>query len=320
MAFDGTDVKQLATIPIADARPAPAATSLRPVLQCGSGITPAWSRGGEWLSMVVSSECSGVIFVRRADDGALIRLAEGARASWSPTGTTLAHDLNVPYCGGPPCEGGPWDLFVARLPDARPVRLTTGAEPDLSINPLWSPDGQLIAFTRGNGSLGAGDTYLVRSDGTGEHRLASGSLIRWLSDGSGVYVSRAHADFFGLDLYLVNLNGSERPVAEASSDLSPDGTWMLVDRTDPVTFEFSRSLARVDGAEEVPLPAEWTVQGWSADGLTLLVSASDPSGSWIDLMAVDLSTGALTTIHSFTRSELPDFGGFAVQPVLVDDL
>ena len=321
MAFDGTDVKQLATIPMVDAVPAPLVASVRPVITCGGSMTPAWSRGGEWLSMIVSLDCNGVIFALRPDGGALLRVAEGQRASWAPTGTTLAYDLNLPYCGGPVCGGGPWDLFAVRLPDARPLRLTDGAGPNLSFNPLWSPDGQQIAFTRGNdGQSFTADTYLVRSDGTGEHRLTSGSVVRWLSDGSGVYVSRTHADFNGSDLFLVDLNGAERRVAEVvSADLSPDGTWMLTDRTDPVTFEFTRLLARVDGTEEVPLPPEWAVQGWSADGLTLLVSASDPNGL-ITRIAVDLTTGALTTIHYFQWAELPDIGGFAVQPVLVTDL
>lgn len=316
MAFDGTDVKQLATIPMADALPAPA---VQPVLTCASGLTPTWSPAGDWLSFVSALDCDGVIFVLRADGSGLTRLAEGQRASWAPVGTMLAYDLNSPYCGGPPCGDGPWDLFTVRLPGGQPLRITHGEGFDRSINPRWSPDHGQIAFTRWDEPT-APDAYIIGADGTGERRLSVGSVVDWLADGSGVYVSRTRADYSGEDLFLVGLNGSERPVQRVSTDLSPDRTWMMFSQADPVTGEFSRILARVDGTKEVRLPVEWTVQGWSADGQTLLVSARDPSGSFVNLMAADLSTGALITIRSFAWNELAEFGGFAVQPILVNDL
>lgn len=320
LELDGTGVRQLAIIPMSEALPLPTGAALRPVLQCGSSLTPAWSSDGTWLSFVSALDCFGVIFTLRSDGSGLLRLAEGRGAAWAPSGSTLAFDINIPYCGGPPCDdGGPWDLFGVQLPGGNPTRLTQGGYLDGSVNPLWSPDGSLIAFTRFNGNETRG-TYLVQSDGAHERRLTDGSLAGWLPDGSGVVVSRELADFSGSEWFIVAVDGSEKALAGGFGSLSPDGRWMVTTGWDADHGQPTAAISRLVGGEQIALPSGWNALAWTPDGGELIFSVQDAVYASTNLMSLELGTGRIRSIYYFGTGQLAEFGGFAVQPVLVNDL
>jgi tricorn protease-like protein len=115
-------------------------------------------------------------------------------------------------------EGG---LYAAR--DGRLNQLTedpTDSEPD------FSADGRKIAFVR------AGDVWSMRADGTGQHKLTSGSELdsRPQFDPKGRYVvfTRTASEGASRDLYRVNLGGAAAPLVTGTGDeheasFSPDG-------------------------------------------------------------------------------------------------
>lgn len=101
--------------------------------------------------------------VAQADHGGVSRILGLA---WSPAKNKLAYVLAR---DGPTCELWVWDhetSQAARLSRQEMVHLD---------EPVWSPDGERIAFVRyptGNGRNAAGDIWLVYADGTGLQPMA----------------------------------------------------------------------------------------------------------------------------------------------------
>jgi len=105
---------------------------------------------------------------------------------------------------------------VAVADDLEAEKLTKVASNVASnSNPVWSPDGKEILFSRGNG------LYKVFSDGTGEKRLTSingynngdnfTSSYAWSPDGSKIsYIENRYDDDAGptSDLWIMNANGT----------------------------------------------------------------------------------------------------------------
>lgn len=89
------------------------------------------------------------------------------------------------------------------------TKVASNVAPD--SNPVWSPDGKEILFSRGNG------LYKVFSDGTGEKKLTSTkgdnftSDYAWSPDGSKIsYIENRYDDAAGpmSDLWVMNANGT----------------------------------------------------------------------------------------------------------------
>jgi TolB protein len=86
------------------------------------------------------------------------------------------------------------------------------------IQPVWSPDGSQIAFTRPNDArFGRGDLYIIGADGSNERPLtASAGLIdnatpAWSPDGQWIAFSRTTPYPSGgasVDLYVIRPDGT----------------------------------------------------------------------------------------------------------------
>jgi Tol biopolymer transport system component/predicted Ser/Thr protein kinase len=148
-------------------------------------------------------------------------------ASWSPDGkwiTTGGSDARSAGLFKVPVDGGP------------PIRLATG----LALNPVWSPDGRLIAYAGANVGEYA-PLLAVRPDGTRfelpDIKLErDGERIRFLPNGRGLVFmqgQRQSQDFWLLDLAtkkmrpLTHLNN---PAAMRTFDITPDGKQIVFDR------------------------------------------------------------------------------------------
>src|SRR3712207_2981584 len=73
----------------------------------------------------------------------------------SPDGGTIAFSSK---------RAGSFDIYVMGSDGSAARRLTAGKADD--SHPSWSPDGDLLAFSRGDG-----DIYVVRADGGGARRV-----------------------------------------------------------------------------------------------------------------------------------------------------
>ena len=143
------------------------------------------------------------------------------------------------------------------------AQLTTGAD----LDPVWSPDGQRVAFVRGRAAV-----YVVNANGTGETPVTSPvpnevATPTWSPDGQRIAYT-VHAGGQS-DIWVVNVDGSNptqiTDTAADETDLtwSPDGTRIAY------TVNASGFTIRPDGSDPrfLPFPdPEVYQQDWSPDG------------------------------------------------------
>lgn len=87
------------------------------------------------------------------------------RSSWSPDGSKIAYQ-----------SGG--DIYVLNSDGTNIVMLTdnSGKINARDANPFWSPDGTYIAFDRSRDTdPGGWDIYVMKSDGSNQVQITSGS-------------------------------------------------------------------------------------------------------------------------------------------------
>lgn len=169
-----------------------------------------YSPDGQQVVYVAEDGISNGLFVLDLSTRQITRLGqvmEVGMASWSPDGEQIA------FAGW--LEDGYFKLFSLPLPDhptqwnrLRPVPLTTGDYQQ--FNPVWSPDGEWIAYYANPQSNW--DVYLIRPDGIGRRRLTTSAdfdgLPRWSPDGQYlVFVSWKDGN---QEIYTMHRSGSDQ--------------------------------------------------------------------------------------------------------------
>jgi hypothetical protein len=190
---------------------------------------------------------------------------------------------------------GAWALvlFLGVAPlNAQPLeRLTTDGH--LKQRPVWSPDGQWLAFTRHEGAT---IFLFVRSaDGKTERRLTSHGNPEfdadWSPDGKRLVLAydKASPNQGDIDVHMVNLDGTDfKPFAATEGKLSheewpswsPDGQRIAYSSTRDDNQEIY--VARSDGSEKKRLTTELAIDAhpaWSPDSKQIVFATS----RWGDL-------------------------------------
>jgi serine/threonine protein kinase len=158
-----------------------------------------------------------------------IRGVEGQGvADWSPDGVWIV-------TGGEDGEGP--GLFKIPVDGGAPVRLVS----EEAVNPVWSPNGDLIVYAVPFGAAGGRNTLrAVRPDGTPvnipEVFVRRGGAHRFLRDGASlVYLAGIESK----DFWLVDLTTNRtRPLTNLADrgylnhfDVTPDGKYLVFDRS-----------------------------------------------------------------------------------------
>ena len=165
--------------------------------------------------------------------------------------------------------------------------------PSSDDDPVWSPDGETIAFT--SNRTGTYQIYVMNADGTGQTQLTSGSFANapaWSPDGSKIAfsISSGPAGRATAQIYVMNPDGTgitQLTTSAAYADgpvWSPDGT--------KIAFTVSEGFAsdifvmNADGSDVTRLTTEDDIidvaGSWSPDG-TKIYFASDRNGGEVML-------------------------------------
>jgi serine/threonine protein kinase/WD40 repeat protein len=197
----------------------------------GSVLSPPdVSRDGQKVAIILRRNGKLRLHVLSAEGGELRALADSidvrGAASWSPDGEWIVVRGN---------EDGSPGLFKIPADGGKPIRLTTG----VALNPVWSPDGNVIAYAGPNVSSLA-PLLAIRPDGApvrlSEIKLRrDGERLRFAPDGSLIYMQgelRAQ-NFWRLDLATMTarpLTRLQQRDAMRTFDVTADGKQIIFDR------------------------------------------------------------------------------------------
>ena len=192
---------------------------------------PDASRDGQRVALVLRRNGRLKLHVLSAEGGELRAVAESldvrGAASWSPDGKSLVIRGN---------EDGTPGLFIVPADGGKPIRLTTGG----AINPVWSPDGNLIAYAGPNVSAFT-PLVAIKTDGT-PVRLPpiqlrrDGERIRFTPDGKALIYMQGELraqNFWRLDLTTMSARQLTRFTQRDTMrtfDVTPDGKHIVFDR------------------------------------------------------------------------------------------
>jgi hypothetical protein len=195
--------------------------------------------------------------------------------SWSPDGNFAA----MAYPGHP--DGTPYKLWLF---DPAADTWTALWEFAYIDPPLWSPDGQWIAFRQQDG-LGGEDLMVIRPDGSDPKSVTTeGNLplegLPYMMDGwiKGSLIVRPSMPASSATVYLVRVaDGHAQPMFETLTTKavfvpSPDGAWLAYDDYDYSSSKHSLKVSRPDGTNVMELagfsggslyPIVWSPDGRS---------------------------------------------------------
>ena len=199
------------------------------------------------------------------------------------------------------------DLWMMDFARGTQSRLTRG--PGNKRSPVWSPDGQRIAFAQDMGPGGvtnsASGLYVIASGGgqeaqllLGNQRVDMSTLDRsfaptsWSRDGKYLLFNAVSDTKTGLDLWVYPIDGQSKPFPflstefrESDGQFSPDGRFVAYVSTESGREEVYVRPFSPDGDREATTARDkWivSVQGgvnprWSADGKELAYLSRSPN-------------------------------------------
>jgi hypothetical protein len=222
------------------------------------------------------------VLVAKLDGSSLKSIGYGSAPSFSPDGTRVVHM-------GPAVDAPADGLYITDLASGN-TRLLPGTTKG-DMNPLWSPDGQTIAFTRGpsSGLIGAPGPYnimLTNVDGTKARQLTKGMdanyVQAWMPNGERLLYTTVSRD--RVSLQIMNLQtGDVAPLFDTNYNgtvaVSPAGRRLAFEEMLPLD-KYGLFVSDLNGSNRKLLadgnPYIVTVPAWSPDGNWVIATVHYP--------------------------------------------
>ncbi len=185
--------------------------------------TPRWSHDGRKIAFVRLVRSVRQIFVMNADGSGQTQLTTADEPSFAPTWSP--DDALIAFARGleggasgesltdqvAPSRNDDAEIHVMRSDGTVETQLTDNHAFD--INPAWSPDGQLIAFT--SDRAGAQQIYVMRPNGGEQRKLTDDPVAfhtelrpAWSADGATIaFVAERDPPLGNTEIYVVDANG-----------------------------------------------------------------------------------------------------------------
>jgi Tol biopolymer transport system component len=270
-----------------------------------AGQRPGWTLPERWLPMQLTMDRTRsqrpilVIVILALLIVALVATALFVGSQW--------RQPPPPFHNGAIVYERDGDLFIADQLNGMPRMLVAGPESD--SNPVFSPQGDRIAYVRNTTRMGVSWIMTVRPDGSDVTELAStgsiGLRLAWAPDGSAILAGAGGTHGAGVQrsrLLLIQSDGSGSRMLDAGPDI-PAGpaSW----RSDGRQIAFlgwqedadapGVYVAHADGTDVRRLPLDSLVGSsgleWSPDGSQLGIVGVNPTVVGFD------ADGTMTASH-----------------------
>ena len=177
------------------------------------------------------------------------------------------------------------EVYVMNADGSRQLRLVRARA--RGREPLWSPDGRRLAFTRGQGG---GSVYVVNVDGSEERNVTRGPGREFAWSPDGRRIAFASVRDGNSEIYVVNSDGGglRRLTRNAGPDLAP--AWSPDGRR--IAFAGSRGIhvMNADGSGQRNLmrkPTRDFAPTWSPDGRRIAFGSMRDGNAEVYVMNAD---------------------------------
>ena len=278
------------------------------------------------MDQIVFANADGEIYLIHDDGSGERKLLDsgGGKPAWSTHGEKIAYEYT---------SGGSTQIWVMNADGTGKTQLTSEGR---NRAPVWSPDGEKIAFVSNRDGGGTDKIYVMNADGTNQTKLTTNAILHesapsWSPLGDRIAFVRNFLNTGG-KVYVINTDGTGEKRVTDSSAAEGHPTWSTVGTR--IAFQSDQSgrwrvyvanLATNTTKEIVNnAPAtDWGFPEWSPDGDKILFHLAIHDETRIGVTDDESKWLTVSTDHPGAHARFPKWspnGEYALYAVEGDGL